>query len=91
MLVPLDVPTSGDLRRIREGLGLSQSEFARALGFGVRADRVIRRWEDEEGFRPTPLAWAAIRYLVIVVELYGQMPAGDRKGKIRNLLPEVLQ
>ena len=90
MMVPIDIPTAGDLRQIREGLGLSQSEFGSVLGFGPKAERVVRRWEDDEAFRPTPLAWAAIRYLVMLLDLYGQLPTGPRTDKIRRLLPECL-
>jgi hypothetical protein len=91
MMVPIDIPTAGDLRQIREWLRLSQAELGTVLGFGPKAERVVRRWETDSTFRPTPLAWAAIRFLVIVVDLYRAMAAGPAKDKLSALLPEVVR
>lgn len=91
MMVPFDIPAAGALRRIRVGLGLSQSEFGTVLGFGPKAERVVRRWEADDAFRPTPLAWAAVRYLVMLMDIYGRLPPGPRKEEISGLLPECLK
>lgn len=92
----IDPPTAGDLRLIREGLGLSQTELAGALGFGPNGAQTVRAWEygekDGKPFWPTPLAWAALRYLVMVVEMYQRMDReSENSARIRRLLPECLR
>lgn len=53
--------TPADLRSARQSLGLSQAEFARAVG--VASDRTVRKWEDGERDIPGPVA-----VLVILAE-----------------------
>lgn len=88
MVITSAIPTGPELRQIREHLGLSQNELSDALGFGSRGARTIRNWEQDPTFRPTPLAWCALRYLLTVVEIYKEM---DRESpahaKISRLLP----
>ena len=91
MMIPIDIPTAGDLRQIREWLRLSQSELGTVLGFGQKAERVVRRWETDETFRPTPLAWAALRFLVIAVDLHRAMADGHARDRIAALLPEAVR
>lgn len=95
-MLPISPPVPNELRLIREGLGLSQPELAGVLGFSpLNGHKTIRDWEhgtrDGEPFAPTPTAWAALRYLVMVVELYGELPSGQQKAKIASLLPDVLR
>lgn len=46
--------TPADLKSARKALGLSQAEFARAVG--VASDRTVRKWEDGERDIPGPVA-----------------------------------
>jgi DNA-binding transcriptional regulator YiaG len=92
MLVTTAIPDAGKLREIRERLGLSQPELAAALGFGVNGDRTVRSWEQDTDFRPTPLAWAALRYMLMVVEIYREIDKeSSASAKIARLLPEALR
>lgn len=45
--------TSADLKSFRRALGLTQSEFARAVG--VRNHRTVRKWECGEQDIPGPV------------------------------------
>ena len=45
--------TPDQLRTFRKSLGLSQAEFARAVG--VSSDRTVRKWEDGERDIPGPV------------------------------------
>lgn len=91
-LLPTEIPSPGELRRIRESLGLSQAELAHALGFQpVNGETLIRRWEKGIDYRPTNTAWQAIRYLVMVMDLYDDAPEGPERTKIGSLLPECLR
>lgn len=95
------IPPPDELRRIREGLGLSQAEFAAALGFGPNGARTVRQWEQDQGFKPTGLAWAAIRYLFALwrchqnYEEADDVPTGDTaidmSRLIADALPEVMR
>lgn len=91
-LLPPTIPNRDELRRIRESLGLSQKEFAAAIGFKNPAgEDTVRRWEKDETAKPSPTAWQAIRYLVMVLDLYDDAPDGPEKAKIASLLPECLR
>jgi hypothetical protein len=94
--LPTIVPLSGELRRMREGLGLSQSELSDALGFGPNGAKTIRDWEHGrrggEPFKPTGVAWTAFRYLVFLVSVYREMsPTDPLAADIRRVLPSTLQ
>lgn len=92
MLVSTAIPCSTELRVIRERLGLSQDELASALGFLQNGERTVRSWEQDPDFRPTPLAWSALRYLLMVVEIYREMDKeSSASAKIARLLPEALR
>lgn len=86
-----EVPEPHVLLAIREWLGLSQTEFATALGFGPNGDSVVRSWEkgDRDGkpFRPTPPVAAHIRCLVVLTALYR---ADKRGSSIREVIAQVL-
>lgn len=45
--------TPAELKIMRKSLGLSQAEFARAVG--VASDRTVRKWEDGEREIPGPV------------------------------------
>jgi len=90
------IPSCGDLRRMREDLGLSQSELSGALGFGPNGAKTIRDWEhgrrDGAVFKPTPTAWTAFRYLNTLVVIYRQLAPTEPLSAIVCLaLPEVLR
>lgn len=90
------IPSPSALREIREKLMLSQNELSRALGFGPNGADVIRAWEKGERggkeFKPTPTAWAALRYLLMLVEtLKAFGPDHAATAKMRRLLPEALR
>jgi putative transcriptional regulator len=53
------VPDEIDIKSIREGLGLSQVQFARQFGF---EPRTIQNWEHERR-RPTGMARAYLRVI----------------------------
>lgn len=93
MMVTEEVPSGDGLRQIRERIGLSQTELAQALFKNAKNAHVVRKWEtDREHFRPTPLAWTALRYLLVTVEVYRELdPASPASKKIANLLPECLR
>lgn len=84
------IPPPAELKRIREGLGLSQSEFASALGFGRNGERTVWQWENDPTFKPTGLAWAAMRYLAGLDTMYRHL-LGDDREKVRAILPECLR
>jgi transcriptional regulator with XRE-family HTH domain len=94
--IPIDIPTCGDLRNIREYLGVSQRELAVALGFTEDSGRkVIRDWEGGvrcgKPFKPTPTAWATLRYLVTVIDLYRTYtPESPTAKQIRLIIPRCL-
>lgn len=48
-----------DIKNKRISLGLTQKDFADALGFGKYGDRTLRRWENSESF-PSKLEYKAI-------------------------------
>lgn len=102
------LPTPARLREIREAMGLSQMELASALGFGPNGAKTVRDWEAgkraSEPFRPTPTAWAAMRYLASIVSAlkpYESIPDGDydvldnaaheAMRKLRSSLPEFMR
>lgn len=92
MIVTAAIPSSTELRKIREHLGLSQYELSSALGFRENGERTVLRWEQEPDYRPTPLAWSALRYMLMVVEIYREMDAeSPAYAKISRLLPETLK
>lgn len=84
------IPSAAGLRKIREDLGLSQAEFASALGFGRNGARTIWQWENDDGYKPTGLAWAAIRYLAGLEKLY-RLVDGTQREEIRQIFPECLR
>jgi len=91
-----EMPKPANLRKMRESLGLSQTELADALGFGVNGPRTIRAWEsgerDGKPFHPTPTALAAFKYLICLYEVYEDPLLDDvSRGKIYITLPEVLR
>ena len=92
MTPPFECPAPAELRAIREWLGLSQSEFAEELGFRENGADVVRGWEIGERFgkpfSPTPLAWRAIRYMVLAVSL-SRLEIGP--ATLRDALPERLR
>ncbi|MEC2127275.1 helix-turn-helix domain-containing protein, partial [Bacillus paranthracis] len=47
------------IKQKRERLGITQKEFADALGLGKNGDRTLRRWENGESV-PSPLELKAI-------------------------------
>lgn len=85
------IPKPSALREMRENLGLSQAELAEALGFASGGERTIRSWEkgerDGKPFEPTGLAWAAFRYLDILVTVYEELPASALRSRIGAVLP----
>lgn len=92
MLVTTAIPGPQDLRRIRERLGLSQAELAAALGFAASGERRVRAWESSEDDAPTPLAWTALRMMLMVVETSKEPSIGPSAlAKIRAILPECLR
>lgn len=94
MYVGTEIPTPKGLCAIREHLGLSQMELATALGFNPKnGEHVVRKWEsDPEHYRPTPLAWNCLRYLLLTVEVYREgNPESASHAKIGRLLPESLR
>ena len=50
---------STNIKSKRESLGLTQKDFADALGLGKYGDRTLRRWENKES-KPSPLEYKAI-------------------------------
>lgn len=77
---------------------LSQTELAGAIGFAPGGAKTIRSWEDGERdgqpFRPTPTAWAAFRYLVILTMIFRDRhgPADlSMQKNLANLLPECVK
>lgn len=90
-LLSPQIPDRATLRQIREGLGLSQAEFATILGFRPNGAQTVRRWETEDDFKPTNTLWQAIRYLVMVVETYKSCPPGEKRDKLAALLPDSLK
>jgi DNA (cytosine-5)-methyltransferase 1 len=48
-----------EIKQKRERLGLTQKEFADALGLGKNGDRTLRRWENGES-EPSPIEYKAI-------------------------------
>lgn len=52
---------------MRERLGMSQHELADELGFSANGPNVVRRWEHDPDFQPTPLAWRALRMIYLLV------------------------
>ena len=53
------VPERIDVRRIRQGLGLTQSEFAARFGFSIHT---LRKWE-QDGRQPEGPARAYLRVI----------------------------
>jgi transcriptional regulator with XRE-family HTH domain len=94
MNLPIEEPSRLCLRECREYLGLSQNELAAAIGFRDNGADVIRAWEQGERygrpFAPTPLAWAALRMLVIAVRLWRSLPSGAERNAIGALLPQMV-
>ena len=68
--IPTEIPPPDYLRKLREWLGLSQTELAEELGFAKHGHDVIRGWEmgqrNGQECRPTGLAWKAFRGLAII-------------------------
>ena len=58
----------------RQQLGLTQKDFADALGLGKNGDRTIRRWENGES-TPSKLEYKA------VMEFAETIPFGEGAGK----------
>jgi len=90
------LPTPYELRLLRESLGLSQADMARALGFAASSGpKTVRDWEhghrDGGPFFPSPTAWAALRYLLMVVEIYRCLPSGAHRSRLAQILPECLR
>ncbi|RFU65118.1 DNA (cytosine-5-)-methyltransferase [Peribacillus glennii] len=48
-----------EIKEKRDRLGLTQKEFADALGLGKNGDRTLRRWENGESY-PSPLEYKTI-------------------------------
>jgi DNA (cytosine-5)-methyltransferase 1 len=48
-----------EIKEKRERLGLTQKEFADALGMGKNGDRTLRRWENGESY-PSPLEYQKV-------------------------------
>lgn len=93
---PVDMPDGHGLRLMREGLGFSQSELAAALGFGPNGSDVIRHWEHGyrggQPFKPTPVAWNALQFLVLLHSIYKQLELTDPLAACLRLhLPPDLQ
>lgn len=86
-----------DLRQIREGFGLSQSEFAGALGFGRNGADIVRSWEKGERrgdpFAPTPSILLLIRLLQASSRTLALLEDGrpqSAEGVLREALPGEL-
>lgn len=95
-IISFDVPAPAALRRIREGLGLSQAELAEELGFGRHGEHVVRFWESGsrygKPYAPTPLAWRALRFMTLTVEAYRSMGMGrPETAWLKFSLPEALR
>ena len=91
-----EIPSANELRRMREELGLSQSELANALGFSANGAKVIRDWEHgdraDQPFKPNPTSWAAFRYLALLVDIYRRLgPTDPLADRIRGSLPAALR
>lgn len=93
MQITTSIPDADSLRQIRERLGLSQTELAVILWANPKSAHVVRSWEtNPDHFRPTPLAWTALRFLLLAVEVYRELdPASPGAKKIGNMLPEALR
>lgn len=94
--IPLEVPPPAELWEMRRQLGLSAEQLGSALNFGPNGARTVSAWEvghrNGEEFKPKPTAWAAFRYLFILVEAYRALPAGSAvRHNIGRLLPEELR
>jgi len=90
MLIGTTIPGHDELRQIRERLGLSQTELAVILWANPKSAHVVRSWEtNPDHFRPTPLVWTALRFLLLAVEVYRELdPASSGAKKIAAILPE---
>ena len=94
--LPLAIPDGATLRRLREEIGLSQSELADELGFkeGSGAD-IVRAWEKGERSgkpcHPTPLAWRCFRLMVVAVRAVSMGGCTMAVTYLRANLTERLQ
>lgn len=52
--------TPSEFKHAREAMGLSVRDLAYVLG---TEDRTIRKWEDEKGIGPNPVAARAVKWL----------------------------
>jgi DNA-binding XRE family transcriptional regulator len=84
-------PTRKALWGARESLGLTQAEFAKALGFSKNGESTVRRWETDGDFHPTPMAWNCIKFLVTLETVYRFLPHGEVRDRVREVLPEVIR
>lgn len=90
------VPSPDDIRRAREWLGLSQDEFAHALGFGPNGGRVVRKFETPAQvgllpFIPTNTSIIAMRALVVFKMIYLDPVEENVRVLIFEAMPEVLR
>jgi len=88
-------PTSHDLRRVRELLNCTQSQFASAIGFSD-GERTIRAWENDEmrhGVRavPTGTALQAIRLLCALDAARRCTTIQFAQAMINDALPEFMR
>jgi transcriptional regulator with XRE-family HTH domain len=67
------------LAQCRRDLGLTQNEFARALGAG--AARTVRMWESGDRGIPGPV-WVALRYMLLETGRHA-----DRARSIDAIVP----
>ena len=80
---PMDDNMSSFVRRLRRQLGMTQEEFAHALGITVGT---VNRWENGR-FRPSKLAKATIlefarRHGVVPAPVTPESPAAVVEGKV---------
>lgn len=90
----LKIPPAGELKRIRESLGLTQSQLAAAIGFGPNGERTVWQWENDDGFKPTGLAWSAVRYLAGLADAHRAAKGANMPllaARIREMLPEAMR
>jgi len=70
--------TPGEIKAMREKLGLSTAEFGRALGLTKdNASRVVRSWEEGEIRKgrpsvPSATAIMAMKYLAAICDVFGK-------------------
>lgn len=89
IVVPFECPPPKGLLALREAMGLSQAELAWGLALAKNGERLVRRWEEDESFRPTPLAWHAMRFLAIILISLDKKP-DELVPWVRRQMPDAL-